>query len=215
MPATSKEAKKAIEFQELIGEMHLAGYNLVRLSRVKYKENPYTFIDVRIFQRGYDDEGEDVYYPTKKGVQLLETRFQRLIGKWTIIPTAFLHPRIVDRAFPLLVADEFESAVLQAFKSVEIAVRSAAGLKPEDIGTSLMRKAFDPARGPLADSAVPVAERESLAHLMAGAIGFYKNPCSHRDVEMDFIHGFEMLMMASHLLKLVERLGAITGRDAG
>lgn len=205
MPTTRTETMKAIEIQEQIGEVQLAGYNLVRLSRVKYKENPNTFIDIRIFQRGYDDAGEEVYYPTKKGVQLLETRFQHLIGKWTIIPTAFLHPLIVDRAFPLLVAGKFESAILQAFKSVEVAVRSAAGLKPDDIGTALMRKAFDPTRGPLSDGAVPMAEREALAHLFAGAIGFYKNPCSHRDVEMDFIQGFEMLMIASHLLKLVER----------
>lgn len=109
-------------------------------------------------------------------MQLLETRFQRLIGKWTIIPTAFPHPTIVDRIFPLLLAGEFESAVLQAFKSVEIAVRARAGLNPDDVGTALMRKAFDPTKGPLATGSVPIAEREALAHLFAGAIGFYKNP---------------------------------------
>lgn len=213
--STSETKKQAIEFEEVVGETQFRGDDIVRLTRVKYKNNPYTFIDMRIFQRGFDDEGGNVHHPAKKGVQLLETRFQRLIGKWTIIPTAFLHSRILDRAFPLLVGGDFESAVLQALKSVEVAVRKAAGLQPEDIGTSLMRKAFDPVRGPLADDTVPLAEREAVAHLFAGTIGFYKNPWSHRDVEMDFIQGFEILLIASHLLRVTERLAIARGRNGG
>ena len=158
-----------------------------------------------MFQRGYDDEGEEVYYPTKKGVQFLESKFQKLVGKWSILPTACLHPRILERAFPRLLDDDCEGAVFQAFKAVEVAVRKAARLDASDVGTSLMRKAFDATRGPLTDMALPVAERESCAHLFAGAIGSYKNPCSHRDVDMNFIHGFESLMLASHLLKIVDR----------
>ncbi|KPK89710.1 hypothetical protein AMJ80_09425 [bacterium SM23_31] len=66
MTTANQEKNKAIEFRETIGEVHLAGFNLVRLSRLKYKENPHTFVEVRIFQRGYDDEGAEAYYPIKK-----------------------------------------------------------------------------------------------------------------------------------------------------
>lgn len=203
-----KRKPPKIEFQEVIGESTPGDYHMVRLSRVKYEKNPYTFIDIRIFQRGYDQDGEDVYHPTKKGVQILESRFQRLIGKWTLIPSALLHPTIIDRAFPLLTGGEFESAVLQAFKSVEVRVRAAAGLGADDVGTSLMRVAFDPKKGPLMDKGLPAAEREALSHLFAGAMGLYKNPCSHRDVKLSFEEAFEMVLLASHLLKIIDKVGS-------
>jgi hypothetical protein len=67
-----------------------------------------------------------------------------------------------------------------------------------------MRKAFDPANGPLTDQTLPLAEREALAHLFASGIGLYKNPCSHRHVEMDYHEAFERLNLASHLMKQVD-----------
>jgi len=74
------------------------------------------------------------------------------------------------------------------------------------VGTPLMRKAFDPESGLLADKTVPKAEREALSHLFAGSIGCYKNPHSHRDVELTFNEAFEMLLVASHLLQVLDRV---------
>src|SRR2546427_8796278 len=67
----AKRKPPEIQFQEVIGEAAPGDYQMVRLSRVKYRKNPYTFIDIRVFQRAYDEDGEDVYHPTKKGVHLL------------------------------------------------------------------------------------------------------------------------------------------------
>ncbi len=53
---------------------------LVRLSRVKYEGNGYAFVDVRVFSRGYDDDGEEVYFPTKRGLQMKEGDFQKLVS---------------------------------------------------------------------------------------------------------------------------------------
>ncbi len=60
------EAEAKIEYQEFIGEAKSGSYQSIRFSRVKYKNNSETFIDIRIYQRGYDDDGEQVYHPTKK-----------------------------------------------------------------------------------------------------------------------------------------------------
>ena len=54
----------------------------------------------------------------------------------------------------------------------------------KSLGTDLMREAFDAKRGSLTDNSLSVAEREAWAHVFAGAIGLFKNPMSHRDVDL-------------------------------
>jgi len=51
---------------------------------------------------------------------------------------------------------------------------------------------------------LPKAEREAFCNYIAGAFGFYKNPCSHRDREMDFLSAFDRMVVASDLLKVIE-----------
>jgi len=83
-------------------------------------------------------------------------------------------------------------------------VAAAGHFAPTDIGVDLMRKAFHETTGPLTDMSLPVAERAALAHLFAGAIGRYKNPSSHRHVGVDAPEAMELIVMASHLLRIVE-----------
>lgn len=120
-------------------------------------------------------------------------------------PKSLLHPAIADRVWIELARGDLDGAVFHAFKAVEIAVRQAANLADTDIGVALMRKAFSPADGPLADKEQPAAEREALMHLFAGAIGSYKNPHSHRTVNIaDSREAQEMVLLASHLLRIVD-----------
>ena len=44
---------------------------------------------------------------------------------------------------------------------------------------------------------------DGIFNYMAGAFGFYKNPCSHRDVDMDFIQAFERIFLSNYLLKII------------
>lgn len=203
------ERKPKIESQEVLSTTGRRSYEMLRLTRVKYVNNPNTFIDLRLFQRGYEeDSGDEIYHPTKKGVQLKEDQFQRLIGKWTLVPPLLFHPKIVQKAYPALQREEFDTAVFRAFKAVEVQVRELSKLPSELVGTALMRKAFDVDHGPLTDMSTPKAEREARAHLFAGAIGCYKNPHSHRDVLITFNEAFEMILVASHLIQLLDRTRA-------
>ena len=68
-----------------------------------------------------------------------------------------------------------------------------------------MREAFKPEVGLLTSKSVPVSEQVALANLAAGAIGSYKNPASHRTVALtDPVDTVEMIMLASHLLRITE-----------
>ena len=69
----------------------------------------------------------------------------------------------------------------------------------------MMRRAFAPDNGLLADKTAPKGEQHALADLFAGAVGSYKNPHSHRHVGIPSAEeAAEMIMLASHLLRIVE-----------
>lgn len=120
-------------------------------------------------------------------------------------PKTLLHPSIADEVWLDIVRGDLETAVFKSFRAVEVAVREAGHFSDTDIGTALMRKAFDKTTGPLSDMQQPEPEREALAHLFAGAIGSYKNPHSHRTVSInEATEAQEMVVLASHLLRIVD-----------
>lgn len=108
---------------------------------------------------------------------------------------------------------DYETAAFAAMKSVEVAVRQAAGLPNELVGVSLMRKAFSPKDGVLRDPDAEGGEQQATADLFAGAIGAYKNPASHRVVKFeDPMEVAEVIQLADLLLRIVRRAAARKAR---
>jgi hypothetical protein len=68
-----------------------------------------------------------------------------------------------------------------------------------------MRPAFQPENGPLTDLKTEGGERVGRMELFAGAIACYKNPQSHRDVNLDDPReALEIIYLANHLLRIVD-----------
>lgn len=117
-----------------------------------------------------------------------------------------LHPRIAKSARSLFLQGQYELAAFDAMKQVEIRVRELSGAGAGDIGVPLMRHAFKPDGGPLADAAQEKGEQEATSALYAGAIGVVKNPTSHRQVEYaDPTEASEAVLLADLLLRMLDR----------
>ncbi|HEX4164436.1 MAG TPA: TIGR02391 family protein [Bryobacteraceae bacterium] len=126
-----------------------------------------------------------------------------------LVPKEILHPKIADVVWGAFVRGEFDSAAFQAMKGVEVAVREAAELGHGKIGTDLMQEAFAPEKGPLTDVKSEKGEQLARMRLFAGAIGSYKNPHSHRDVNLDeSSEALEIVYLANHLLRIVDARSA-------
>lgn len=121
------------------------------------------------------------------------------------VPLENLHPRIGNSVWMAFMRNEFDVAAFQAMKAVEVAVREAAGFPQGDHGVPMIRRAFHKETGPLTDPDTEDAEKEALSALFAGAIGTYKNPHSHRDVDLtDPAEAAEIVMLANLLLRIVD-----------
>lgn len=97
-----------------------------------------------------------------------------------ILPKATLHPVIAGKVWSAFLRGDYDVAVFQAIKEVEVAVRTAGKFAPNDLGVKLMRAAFGRG-GPLRDAGAHDSEEDGLMELFTGAVGHGKNPSSHRN----------------------------------
>ncbi|MGP0076198.1 MAG: TIGR02391 family protein [Bryobacteraceae bacterium] len=154
------------------------------------------------------------FFVSRRGKQITSRDDFAAYRKAGLLPKSQLHPLIASKVYPAFMRGEYDTAVFQAFREVEVAVRTAGKFGPNDYGTDLMRDAFRPAEkkgqsvkpGPLTDTQLPTAEQEAMANLFAGAIGLYKNPQSHRHVPTQAEDAAEVIVFASQLLRIVDSL---------
>ena len=144
------------------------------------------------------------YFATKRGREVGSSREAvRAFVASQSLPESFLDVSLLVDVRPLYLQGRFDLAVFGAFHQLEVSIRDAAGLGADLVGTRLAARAFNPDNGPLTDLADELGERQALLNLMTGAVGSYKNPQSHRRVGLDASSARELIIMASHLLKIV------------
>ena len=151
------------------------------------------------------------FFISRRGKRLTSREDFAEYHKGSLLPTRQLHPLIAAEVYPAFLRGRYDTAIFEAFREVEVAVRDAGKFGAELVGVPLMRAAFklsgaSHTPGPLTDTELPIAEQEAMAHLFSGAIGLYKNPQSHRHVPTHAEDAAEVIIFASQLLRIVDRL---------
>jgi len=154
------------------------------------------------------DRMRDWVIITRRGLSLLKDSGMDIHTylRSNFLPKEVLDPVLVTAVRPLFLKGDYDTAVFRAFKEVEVRVRKAAQLGPEILGANLMDRAFNPKDGLLTDKQAVHSEQEATHHLFRGAIGLFKNPSSHREVNWeDPFECAELIMFADYLLRLVRK----------
>lgn len=150
------------------------------------------------------EHDRDWIYITKRGQRLIESGDFESYRRARLLPKQQVHPIIVQKVYAAFLRGDYDVAVFQAFKEVEVAVRNAGGFTPTDLGTALMRRAFAVPGGALTDPSAVTSEQQARSDMFAGAIGYCKNPQSHRTVPLEPAETVELIMFASYLLRIVD-----------
>jgi len=149
------------------------------------------------------DQPAQWYFVSRRGLSLKTRADISAYRQGRTLPIELLPVELVEKVHHLFLRGDYETAVFQAFKMVEVDVRRAAKCEPGDVGVKLMRKAFDPKTGPLTIRRAPIGEQEAMSALFAGAIGHAKNPGSHRDVQHTRQSAARLIVFAAELVELV------------
>ena len=154
--------------------------------------------------RNYPIYSVTTYFITRRGKKIETLEDFEAYRKADLLRKHQLHRIISEKVWFIFAQGSYGTAVLEAFKQVEIAVRKAGDYEENDRGTDLMRKAFHVGNGNLTDQSRLPAVKQAMSDLFAGAIGLYKNPSSHHEVEFDPEEAAEIIICASHLLRIVD-----------
>ena len=119
-----------------------------------------------------------------------------------------LHPEIEDKVRPQYLMGDYELAVFACSGSSRCGYADLSGPLEPDLGVRLMQKAFGE-DGPYWETTRDRGEQLGRLNLFAGAIGYLKNPTSHREVVYDDpAEAAEVIMLADLLLRILDRIEA-------
>lgn len=145
------------------------------------------------------------FFITRRGMQCRTNDGVEEYRKRRLLSAELLHETIRDCSLGDYLAGDFESALLKAFRKVEIEIRSACGYSAGDSGVALARKAFHPNSGPLTETDELAGEQQAMSDLFAGAMGRFRNPAAHGTRSFDDpFEAAQLLLFASQLMAIID-----------
>lgn len=173
--------------------------------------------------KDYSEHSGSWYLVSRRGRAVKGREGLSSYAKARYLPRDVLRDDVSEVALAPFLAGRYDEAVRAAFTRLEVAIREGSEYGHDQYGVPMVREAFNPGKkdgsgnlGPLADPDLEFTEREAVAHLFAGAIGYIKNPLSHRELNIEdarlaasriLLANDLMFTLAAHLDKKAQRPG--------
>jgi len=153
-----------------------------------------------------DQSASDAMFVTRRGHQVARDGLEPVRAAERL--DVDLHPDLERKVRRQFLMGEYELAAFAAVRQVEIRVRRLAGGSDSELGVKLMRRAFGDG-GPLRSPALDPGEQDARRELFTGAVGVFKNPTSHREVEYSNpTEAAEVILFADLLMRMLDRVEA-------
>jgi uncharacterized protein (TIGR02391 family) len=152
------------------------------------------------------DNGKNGYFiPTEVGKMTNEPVDLQAAHQRSWLQPEMLHVDLHGAVWSAYKNNDFDTAITEAFKTLEVAVRDRGRFSATDYGVALMEKAFDPNNGPLTDKSLPEPERRGWVRLLMGTMGAFRNSHAHRQIGIkEPLLAIERLMFVSMLLRIAK-----------
>lgn len=161
-----------------------------------------------------DSPHGDWVFITRRGLRVKDEKSFTDFQNTKLLPRRTLDPTLAQKVWGAFIRGDYDVAVFAAFKEVEVRIRRASKMDNENIGVKLARKAFNIKTGPLTDEESPEAEKQAYCDLFAGAVGAFKNPSSHRDVDYENPEIVACLILfANVLIKIINKRELVHERE--
>lgn len=166
-----------------------------RVESVLDSSMPYDFVPpIKGYATNIEIHGEGAYFELDEKAPPLVSGILRECAKF--IDTK-LYERCKDK--------DYHDVVTNAFPILEDKIRAKVGVDSSYYGKKLIDYAFNPDTGKLTVGKTK-GEREAFYFLFRGALGFLRNPSSHRLTEEESnIETFEVICMIDLLLRIVDK----------
>lgn len=165
----------------------------------------FIWLEREMFIAPQPNEQGEWRFITRRGERVLQEENFASYSQGILLPSENLHPILIRKVKPLFLRGDYDTAIFQAFKAIEVQVRKIGGYAKGDFGVNLMRKAFNPETGKLTNSHSEQSEKQGMMDLFAGAIGLFKNPTSHRDIDgISSEEAADYIKVANCLLKMID-----------
>jgi hypothetical protein len=131
-----------------------------------------------------DDSSLHNYFVTRRGKKLRNSTDFAAFRLGTLLEPKSLDPTLALKVADLFTRGDYDTAIFQAYKVRvrKVCARRGQPIVDETIGINLMSEAFNAKKGHCAISNLSRPKGSRCVTSSFGAIGLFKNPSSHRDV---------------------------------
>lgn len=143
--------------------------------------------------------GEEKLSSEPEGDREIETHDNQLT-----LPASIFDDQLSSRCAHHFEQENYEEAVQNALKTLEVKIREAGDFSKDDYGDNLATDAFNPEDGPLSFGETK-GEKEGVMFLYRSAFKTFYNPTKHRFLgDLDKEQAYHILCFVNMLIKMLE-----------